>query len=134
MFEVGMNHAVELLADKRANPGRRGGTAAKPLREMGEHPAGGALNIMEGRYGPYVKWEKVNATIPNDQDPKAITLEEAIALVDAKAGAKKKPKKAAAKKKPAKKATAKKKPAAKKKASAKSAATQDTTSDHLADE
>ena len=70
-----------------------------------------------------MKWEKVNATIPNDQDPKAITLEEAIALVDAKAGAKKKPKKAAAKKKPAKKATAKKKPAAKKKASAKSAAT-----------
>jgi DNA topoisomerase-1 len=134
MFEVGMNHAVELLAEKRANPGRRGGAAAKPLRELGEHPDGGALNIMEGRYGPYVKWEKVNATIPSEQDPKTITLEEAIALVAAKAGAKKKPKKAAAKKKPAKKAAAKKKPAAKKKASAKAAATEDTTTGDLIDE
>ena len=135
MFEVGMNHAVELLADKRANPGRRGGAAAKPLRELGEHPDGGALNIMEGRYGPYVKWEKVNATIPNDQDPQAITLEEAIALVEAKAGAKKKkPKKAAAKKKPTKKAAAKKKPAAKKTGGGKAKATDDATSEKLIDE
>ena len=104
------------------------------MRELGEHPEGGALNIMEGRYGPYVKWEKVNATIPNDQDPQAITLEEAIALVEAKAATKKKPKKAAAKKKPAKKAAAKKKPAAKKATGVKAKATEDTTPDNLIDE
>ncbi len=68
---------------------------------------------MEGRYGPYVKWGKVNATIPKDMDPQTIDMDAAVALVAEKA-AKMKPakKKAAAKKKPA----AKKKTAAKKKA------------------
>jgi len=86
VFEIGMNRAVEVLAQKRANPGRGRGAAAKPLRELGEHPEkGGALNVMDGRYGPYVKWEKVNATLPKDMEPQSITLEQAVALVDEKA-------------------------------------------------
>ncbi|MGY3437695.1 MULTISPECIES: type I DNA topoisomerase [unclassified Marinovum] len=119
VFDMGMNRAVELLADKRANPGRgRGGTAAKPLRELGEHPeSGGPVNVMEGRYGPYVKWGKVNATLPKGTEPADVTMEMASKLIEEKAskGGKKKaaPKKAAAKKAPAKKAPAKK-PAAKK--------------------
>jgi DNA topoisomerase-1 len=118
VFEIGMNRAVELLAEKRANPGRRGSSAAaKPLREMGEHPDGGAMNIMDGRYGPYVKWEKVNATLPKDVDPKDVTVEMAIELVNEKAA-----KKGTRKKAPAKKGTRKKAPAkktTKKKAAAK---------------
>ena len=114
VLTVGMNRAVELIARKAARGGR--GQAAKPLRELGEHPDGGPVNVMDGRYGPYVKWEKINATIPKDQDAQAITLEEALALVEAKAGAKKK--KAPAKKTPAKKAAAKK-PAGKKTAAKK---------------
>ncbi|MGH1465161.1 MAG: type I DNA topoisomerase [Cognatishimia sp.] len=111
VFEVGMNRAVELLAEKRANPGRRGSSAAaKPLREMGEHPDGGPMNVMDGRYGAYVKWEKVNATIPKGVEVADLTVEMAIDLVNEKAakkgGAKKK--KAPAKKPAAKKATAKK--------------------------
>jgi DNA topoisomerase I len=87
VFEIGMNRAVELIDHKRANPGRGRGAAAKPLRELGEHPEkGGALNVMDGRYGPYVKWEKVNATLPKDVEPASITLEQAVALVDEKAG------------------------------------------------
>ncbi|SMH54282.1 type I DNA topoisomerase [Maritimibacter sp. HL-12] len=86
VFEIGMNRAVELIDQKRANPGRGRGTAAKPLRELGEHPEkGGAINVMEGRYGPYVKWEKVNATLPKDVEPQSVTLEQAVALVDEKA-------------------------------------------------
>ncbi|WP_421904860.1 type I DNA topoisomerase [Mameliella sp.] len=112
VFEIGMNRAVEMLAEKRANPGRGRGAAAKPLRELGDHPDGGALSVYEGRYGPYVKWEKVNATLPKDTDPKEITLEAAVELVNekaAKSGKKKAaPKKAAAKKPAAKKSTAKK--------------------------
>ena len=126
VFEIGMNRAVELIDHKRANPGRGRGQAAKPLRELGEHPdKGGALNVMEGRYGPYVKWEKVNATLPKDVTPESLTLEQAVALVDEKAGkgGKKTAKKAAPKKAAAKASTAKKaaprkalakKPAAKK--------------------
>ncbi|WP_293441760.1 type I DNA topoisomerase [Planktotalea sp.] len=122
MFEVGMNLAVELLADKRANPGRRGGqAAAKPLKELGEHPAGGgAVNVMEGRYGPYVKWEKINATIPKGTEPADVTMELALELIAeraAKSGKKKAaPKKKAAAKKPAAKKPATKKALAKKKA------------------
>jgi DNA topoisomerase-1 len=114
VFEIGMNRAVELLAEKRANPGRGRGSAAKPLKEIGEHPQnGGMIAVMEGRYGPYVKWEKVNATLPKDVEPDAVTMDMAVALIaekSAKAGAKKKA--------PAKKAAAKK-PAAKKKTAAK---------------
>ena len=65
------------------------------------------MNVMDGRYGPYIKWEKVNATIPKDRDPQEITFEEALELVAAKAATKKK-RKSPAKKAPAKKKTTKK--------------------------
>ncbi|WP_420558264.1 type I DNA topoisomerase [Roseovarius sp.] len=90
VFEIGMNRAVELLAEKRANPGRgRGRTAAKPLKELGEHPeSGGPVNVMEGRYGPYVKWEKVNATLPKDVEPANVTMDMAVELIAEKAAKK----------------------------------------------
>lgn len=108
VFEIGMNRAVEILAEKRANPGRRGGgAAAKPLKELGEHPEdGGPVNVLDGRYGPYVKWEKVNATLPKDVKAEDVTMDMAVALIAEKA----------AKKGTKKKTTAKKKPVAKKKA------------------
>jgi len=103
VFEIGMNRAVELLAEKRANPGRGGrGAAAKPIKELGEHPeSGGPVNVMEGRYGPYVKWEKVNATLPKDTEPADVTMEMAVNLIAEKAAKKGKGKKAPAKKKTA---------------------------------
>ncbi len=70
VLRVGMNRAMELLARKAQRGGR--GAAQKALRELGEHPEGGPVAVMEGRYGPYVKWDKVNATIPKDRDPQAI--------------------------------------------------------------
>ena len=90
VFEIGMNRAVELLAEKRANPGRgRGRTAAKPLKELGEHPEGGGpVNVMEGRYGPYVKWDKVNATLPKDVEPANVTMDMAVELIAEKASKK----------------------------------------------
>ncbi len=128
VFELGMNRAVEMLADKRANPGGRGRAAAKALKELGDHPEGGAVAVFDGRYGPYVKWGKVNATLPDGTDPQDLDMEAALALISAKA-AKKPAGKAAAKKAPAKTGTAKtatktaaKKPAAKKPATRKTAA------------
>ncbi|AHD10615.1 type I DNA topoisomerase [Phaeobacter gallaeciensis] len=128
VFEIGMNRAVEMLAEKRANPGRGRRAAAKALKELGDHPEnGGAISIMDGRYGPYVKWEKVNATLPKDVEPKDVTVEMAVQLITEKAGksgAKKKaPAKKAAPKKAAAKKTAAKKPAAKKPAAKKKAET-----------
>ncbi|WP_084862523.1 type I DNA topoisomerase [Salibaculum halophilum] len=86
VFQVGMNRAVEMLAEKRANPGRGGRGAAKPLKELGDHPSeGGPVNVMEGRYGPYVKWGKVNATIPKETEPGDVTMDQAVALITEKA-------------------------------------------------
>ena len=119
VFTIGMNRAVEVLAQKAASR-RGGGATAAPLKELGEHPSGGAMVVMAGRYGPYVKWEKVNATLPKGTEPADVTPEMAIELVNAKAtkGGKKKaaPKKTAPKKATTKKPVAKKAaPKAKKK-------------------
>ena len=113
-----MNRAVEELAKKAARSGR--GAAAKPMYELGEHPSeGGPINVMDGRYGPYVKWGKVNATIPKEIEPAQVTVAMAVDLIAQKAPAKKK--KAAASKKTATKKTTAKKPAAAKKTPSKKA-------------
>ena len=111
VFTVGINRAVDLIAQKAAKSTR------KELKALGEHPDGGEILVMDGRYGPYVKWKRINATLPKDVTPEDVTLEQALELIAAKAGAKKGRKKAPAKKKaPArKKAASKKKAAAKKK-------------------
>ena len=123
MWTLGMNDAVARIADKIANPGRsRGGTVVK---DLGKHPKDEKpVQIMSGRYGPYVKYEKVNATLPKGTEPADVTMEmalEYIAAKIAKGPAKKKRKTPAKKKKPAakKKTAAKKKPAAKKPATKK---------------
>jgi len=113
VFHIGMNRAVELLAEKRANPGGRGRGAAKPLHDLGEHPEeGGPIHIMDGRFGPYVKWGKINATLPKDVKPEEVTPEKAVELI-AEKSTKKSPARKTAKKTPAKKPAAKKAPAKK---------------------
>ena len=117
VFEVGLNRAVTLIEEKKANPGRR--QAAKALKELGAHPdTGEPVNVMEGRYGPYVKHQKTNATLPRGVEPANVTLEQALELIVAKE--KKPARKKAAKKKATKKTTTKK-TAAKKKTAKKTA-------------
>jgi DNA topoisomerase-1 len=126
-FEVGLNRAVTLIAEKRAGGGRGArGAPAAALKELGDHPATGKpVRILAGRFGPYIKHEDINANVPRGKDPQDVTLDEAVALIaerEAKGGgAKKKPvrkaaaaKPAATKKAPAKKPAGKKKPPVKK--------------------
>jgi DNA topoisomerase I len=119
VYTIGLNRAVDMLAEKRAKgPSLRRGAAA-PLKDLGEHPnGGGPVHVMTGRYGAYVKFGKINATIPKDKAPETLTMDEAVLLVAARAeqtGVKvKATKKAPAKKKAAKKKATKK--AVKKKA------------------
>jgi DNA topoisomerase-1 len=123
VFTIGMNRAVEVLAAKATRGPRAGGGAPAPLRELGEHPSGGAVQVMAGRYGPYVKWDRVNATLPKGTAPEAVTLDEALVLIAEKAGkpgGKGKARSAKAAAKPAAKA-AKPKAAAKPAAKAKAA-------------
>ncbi len=136
VFDVGLNRAVTLLAEKRAGGGRPGRGESAALKDLGAHPVDGApVKVLAGRYGPYIKHGSTNANVPKGKEPSEITLEEAVILIaerEAKGGGKKKPaaKKAAAKPKAEKAAAPKKapakKPAAKKPAAKKAAAkTQD---------
>jgi DNA topoisomerase-1 len=121
VFDTGMNAAVSLLADAANRGGAASRTKAEPIKELGAHPTtGGEIKVLAGRYGPYVTDGTTNATLPRDQKPEDLTVEQAITLIDEKAAkgpakGKKKaaPKKAAAKKAPAKKAPAKKEGATK---------------------
>ena len=113
IFTVGLNRAVDLLAAKAAGGGRRGTPAAIQTFEHADGP----ITVRPGKYGPYVNQGKVNATLPKELKPEAVTLEQALELITARAAASgkstktaKKPaaKKAAAKKAPAKKVATKK--------------------------
>ena len=117
VFTIGLNRAVDLLAEKRAKgPSNRSRPGA--LKVLGDHPDGGKIELFSGKYGAYVKYGKINATLPQEKTIETISLEEAIALVNERAektgkkpAAKKAAKKARAKiavKKVAKKAVKKK--------------------------
>jgi DNA topoisomerase-1 len=120
VFDIGLNRAVVLLAEKRAGKFAGRGAATAPLKDLGAHPESGEpVHVMAGRFGPYVKSGKINATLPKGTAPEDMTMEIAVPLLAARAAAAPaKGKKAPAAKKAAPKA-ATKKPAAKKKAPAK---------------
>ena len=133
VFDIGVNRAVTVMAEKRAGGGKGRFQRAKPtvLAALGEHPAaGGKIEVLEGKYGAYVSHNGVNATVPKGTEPAQLSVDDAIRLLDEriakgggskfKKGAKKAaPKKIAAAESDAGTGTKKtptKKPAAKKKA------------------
>ncbi len=127
VFEVGLNRAVALLAEPRKG---RAQSKTEVLKALGEHPGGGGkVEVLSGKYGAYVKWGKVNATVPKTIEIADMTMEQAMELIAAreakgpskgkggfKKGAAKKADgdEAAPKKAAAKRPAATKKPAAKK--------------------
>lgn len=129
VLTVDLPTAVELLKQAKQR------SAPTPLREVGKHPEDDEpVNIFEGRYGPYVKCGKINATIPKDTPLEDVTLEQALVWIEEKAakkGVKKKAKKKSAKKKATKKKVTKKKAAKK---SAKKKNTKKKTTDEAATE
>jgi DNA topoisomerase-1 len=88
VLEIGLERALELLSAVPARRGANGNGASKNvLRDLGEHPDGGSIQILSGRYGPYVKHGKINATIPKEIKPEAVTVEQAVGWLAAKAAA-----------------------------------------------
>ena len=77
---------MTLIEEKKANPGKGRRFGADPGKQLGEHPQkGGMIVAKNGRYGPYVSHDGVNANLPSDKTPETITLDEAAALIDARA-------------------------------------------------
>jgi DNA topoisomerase-1 len=86
ILSIGGNRAIDLIVAKESGGGSRFGRASDPGRALGEHPQGGAITVKSGRFGPYVTWGKINATIAKGSDPASLTLQQAIDLLAAKAG------------------------------------------------
>jgi len=86
VLAIGANRAIDLIVQKESGGGgSRFSRGSEPGRALGDHPDGGAVTVKPGRFGPYVNWGKVNATIPKGTDPATLTLEQALELIAAKA-------------------------------------------------
>ena len=89
VLTIGLNHAITLLADKSKSRGR----GSKVLRELGLHPSDEKpVTLQDGRYGPYIKHGKTNASVPKSHNLERLSLDEAIKLLAEKAAKNKKPK------------------------------------------
>lgn len=88
VLTVDLERVLELLSEPKGARGSRSRSTAKsPLQELGPHPDDGApVQVLDGRYGPYVKHKSVNVTLPKGTDPATVTLEQAVELLAAKAG------------------------------------------------
>ena len=106
VLTIGLNRAVVLLGEAKSGP-RRG---PQLLRELGEHPEGGAVGLYRGRYGPYVSHDGVIASLPRGADPDTFSLDQAVEAL-AVQRAKGKTKRKAKASRPARRPTAAKAPA-----------------------
>ena len=87
VYTITLERAKELLAQEKKSM-RRQRAAAKELRALGAHPDSGApVRVLDGRYGPYVTDGETNASLPKGTAPDALTMDEAKALLAARAGA-----------------------------------------------
>ncbi len=94
IMTIGINRAVTVIAENQK------GAAAEPLRTIGKHPkTGEEIKVFSGRYGPYVKHQKVNASLTKEMTVEGVTIEEAVDLLEKQAGKKKAPAKKRGKKK-----------------------------------
>jgi DNA topoisomerase-1 len=85
VLSIGLNRAVTVLAEKAAGKGARFGRGQRQrevLKDLGEHPDGnGRIEVLNGRYGPYITWNSVNANVPRGKEPAEVTVEEAVRLL-----------------------------------------------------
>jgi len=80
IFSIGLNRAIVLIAE--AKPGR---VSSSLIKDLGEHPEDKKpVRVMKGKFGPYIKYKSLNATIPEEKDPNEITMEEALILIEKK--------------------------------------------------
>ena len=86
VFTMDLKRALEMLKEPKKGRGKR----ASALKEIGKHPDNNeAISLMDGKYGPYIKWGKINVSIPEGEKPDSVNLARAIELLATKAGSKK---------------------------------------------
>ena len=78
IFSIGLNRAITLIAE--AKPGR---ISSSEIKHLGEHPEDKKpVRVMKGKFGPYIKYKSLNATIPEEKDPNEINMEDALILIE----------------------------------------------------
>jgi len=86
VFTVSLERALQILAEPKRS--RRRQAQKTVLRELGAHPtSGAAIQLVQGRYGPYVTDGTTNASLARGADPGTITLEQAVTMIDERAAA-----------------------------------------------
>lgn len=87
IFSVDLKRALELLSQPKKGRGR-----SAPVKTLGEHPTSKQpIEVLSGKYGPYIKYGKKNISLPESATIEAFTLKDALALIDEKGSAPKKP-------------------------------------------
>ncbi|MCH8558094.1 MAG: type I DNA topoisomerase [Balneolia bacterium] len=83
VLEVGLERALEVLKQEK---GARGGSrGSSVLKELGKHPeSGDAINVLTGRYGPYIKYGKKNISLPKDAEVESFDMAQAVELINKK--------------------------------------------------
>ncbi|HYW35036.1 MAG TPA: type I DNA topoisomerase, partial [Balneolaceae bacterium] len=77
VLDITLDRALELLAQKKSRPRK-----SKAIKELGEHPeTGKKVRVMNGRYGPYIKHGRKNISLPDDEKPDEVTMDDAVKLI-----------------------------------------------------
>ena len=78
IFSIGLNRAVDMIAD--AKPGR---ISSSEIKHLGEHPDDKKpVRVMKGKFGPYIKYKSLNASIPEEKNPNEINMDDALILIE----------------------------------------------------
>ncbi|MFN8442740.1 MAG: type I DNA topoisomerase [Caldilineaceae bacterium] len=90
VLEIDLERALQLIAGAATKAAGkdgkgRGSSAKSVLKELGDHPDGGKIQVLDGRFGPYVNYQKINVTLPKTVKPEEVTLPQALAWIAEKA-------------------------------------------------
>ncbi len=92
VLDIELDRALELIASAAERKGKRGASGStggkNVLKVLGDHPDGGPVQVLDGKYGPYVSYQKINVTLPKEMKPEEVTLPQALAWLTEKAGTK----------------------------------------------
>jgi DNA topoisomerase I len=79
VLEIELDRAVELLKEKSK------GRGSSAIADLGTHPeTDQPVKVMDGRYGPYIKYGKKNISLPKGTEPEKFTMGDAVRLIDEK--------------------------------------------------
>ncbi|MEG8099386.1 type I DNA topoisomerase [Candidatus Liberibacter brunswickensis] len=83
VLTINLEEAISYIKNKQKNEKSRK-NSKKKSNVIGMHPEGGYITIHHGRYGPYISWKKINASLSKQEDPDTINLESALKILNEK--------------------------------------------------